>query len=304
MSKLRRIVMTLAAVMATAGLLSACGESSLTQSNSSSSSSQRISQSTSSSSSSQNSTGENQSSASSRPGNSANFGGIDSQTIAHLASLNYQPGQSAIVQVNNGKSTLNPNSWQTNHVIYSNLDQLNRTSSPNTAFLEARNKANESLRVRQTVDPTGWHNNHGRTQIYNRGHMIAYSVSAGISQTGQYDPNSVSGDQNNPKNLFTQTAFSNQKLQTIYESKVRHAIEQGQKVIYQVTPIFRGNELMARGVNLQAVSTDGSLNFNVYIFNVQPGYSFNYQNGSSQVDQGMRVPTPVNAPRFNNQNNY
>ena len=127
MSKLRRIVMTLAAVMATAGLLSACGESSLPQSNSSSSGSQ----STSSSSSSQNSTGENQSSASSRPGNSANFGDIDSQTIAHLASLNYQPGQSAIVQVNNGKSTLNPNSWQTNHVIHSNLDQLNRTSLTN-----------------------------------------------------------------------------------------------------------------------------------------------------------------------------
>lgn len=63
----------------------------------------------------------------------------------------------------------------------------------------------------------------------------------------------------------------------------------GQKVIYQATPIFRGTEKMARGVNLQAVSTDGMLNFNVYIFNVQPGYSFDYQNGRAYVNNSMKV---------------
>ena len=46
---------------------------------------------------------------------------------------------------------------------------------------------------------------------------------------------------------------------------------------------------MARGVNLQAVSTDGMLNFNVYIFNVQPGYSFDYQNGRAYVNNSMKV---------------
>lgn len=233
---------------------------------------------------------------------SSDIGGIDQQTKDQLAQKEYQSGSSAIVQVNNGKSTLNPDSWQENKVIYSNLDSLNRTSSPNTAFLEARNKANESLRIRQTVAPTGWHSNRGGNQLYNRGHMIAYSVSAGIDQNGAYNPNNTSGDQNNPKNLFTQSAFSNQELQTIYESQVRHAIEANKKVIYQVTPIFRGNELMARGVNLQAVSTDGSLNFNVYIFNVQPGIKFNYADGSNQVDTGMQVPTPPNTPIFNNNN--
>lgn len=229
------------------------------------------------------------------------YGGITQTQIDELATKNFQSGQSAIIQVNNGRSTLNPNSWHSNKVIYSALDKLNRTSSPNTGFLEEHNRANEELRVRQTVDPTAWHNNHGRVQIYNRGHMIAYSISAGINQDGNYDPNSTSGDQNNPKNLFTQTAFSNQKLQTIYEAKVRKAIEDGHKVIYQVTPIFRGNELMARGVNLQAVSTDRSLDFNVYIFNVQPGYSFDYSNGNAIVDSEMRVPTPPSSPVFNNE---
>ena len=60
-------------------------------------------------------------------------------------------------------------------------------------------------------------------------------------------------------------------------------------MIYQATAIFRGNELMARGVNLQAVSTDGSLDFNVYLFNVQPDFIFNYQNGRAKIDRSMRV---------------
>ena len=46
---------------------------------------------------------------------------------------------------------------------------------------------------------------------------------------------------------------------------------------------------MARGINLQAVSTDGSLDFNVYIFNVQPGYQFNYQNGRASKDNSVQV---------------
>ena len=180
--------------------------------------------------------------------------------------------------------------WKVNRVIYSNLDSQNRTSSSNTAFLEERNVANDSLRVRQYVQPTGWHSNRQNgTQIYNRGHLIAYSVSAGIDQDGNYNPNNQSGDQNNPKNLFTQSAFSNQKIQTIFESKVRSALRSGKKVIYQATPIFRGRELMARGINLQAVSTDGSLDFNVYIYNVQPGYQFDYETGRAKIDRGMQV---------------
>ncbi|BDR61081.1 hypothetical protein KIM322_13420 [Lactobacillus xylocopicola] len=106
---------------------------------------------------------------------------------------------------------------------------------------------------------------------------------AGIDQDGIYNPRNKSSDQNNPKNLFTQTAFSNQKIQTIYESEVRTALYQGRRVIYQATPIFRGQKLMARDINLQAVSTDGKHNFNVYLFNVQPGFVFNYSNGQTKV---------------------
>ena len=219
-----------------------------------------------------------------------NYGGLSSTDYQKLANLDFKSGDKAYVYVNNNKSTLIKNAWKVNKVIYSNLDNLNRTSHSNTAFLEPRNVENDSLRVRQFINPTAWHSNRENgTQIYNRGHLIAYSVSAGIDQGGIYNPNNQSGDQNNPKNLFTQTAFSNQKIQTIFEGKVRNALKQGNKVIFQATAIFRGNELMARGINLQAISLNNNLDFNVYIYNVQPDYVFDYNNGRAKIDRNMVV---------------
>ena len=218
------------------------------------------------------------------------YGGLSKTDYDQLAKLDFKSGDRAYIDVNHNKSTLIKNAWKVNKVIYSNLDSLNRTSHSNTAFLEKRNVANDSLRVRQFVQPTGWHYNHRNgTQIYNRGHLIAYSISAGIDQDGNYNPNNQSGDQNNPKNLFTQSAYSNQKIQTIFESKVRRALRENKRVIYQATPIFRGNELIARGINLQAISTDGSLDFNVYLFNVQPRCVYNYNDGRAKIDRQMIV---------------
>lgn len=229
----------------------------------------------------------------SRP--TSNIGGITNSQRQSLAQLNYTPGKSVIKKVNHDRSTLNPKSWTKNQVIYGKLDAQRRTSNGNTAFLEARNHANTNLRISQSVAPTAWHNNRGGELIYNRGHLIAYSLTSGIDQwTGKYNGNRY-GDQDNPKNLFTETDFTNQYVQTIYETKVRHAIERHERVIYQATPIFRGNEDMARGINLQAISTDGRLNFNVYLFNVEPGISFDYANGNSTYDKNMRVVVPYEA---------
>ena len=46
---------------------------------------------------------------------------------------------------------------------------------------------------------------------------------------------------------------------------------------------------MARGINLQAISTDGSLDFNVYLFNVQPRCVYNYNDGRAKIDRQMIV---------------
>lgn len=221
-------------------------------------------------------------------------GGITAKQYQQLAKINYHSGQSPIFQVNNGKSTLNPNAWQQDRVDYQQLDRLGRTSHSNTAFLNWQNHANTALRTAQTSSPTAWHNNRDQLLVYNRGHLIAYSLTRGIDpQTGRFDPHGNNGDQDNPRNLFTETDFTNQAVQTLYEGKVRRAIESHHRVIYQATPIFRGNELMPRGINLQAIGTDGTLNFNVYLANVEPGIVFDYQTGNSVISSAMTVPVPL-----------
>ena len=223
------------------------------------------------------------------------IGGLTDDQREHLAQLNYQPGEAVLVYVNHGRSTLNPKSWQSNYVIFNHLDHLGRTSLGNTAFLEQHNHADTSLRTDQQSQPAGWHGNYDGNLVYNRGHLIAYSLTAGINpQTGRYQPSKI-GDQDNPQNLFTETDFVNQEVQTIYEAKVRHAIERGEHVIYQATPIFRGNELVPRGINLQAISTNGRLNFNVFLFNVEPGVQINYANGTYTYNSQMTVPVPLDA---------
>lgn len=220
--------------------------------------------------------------------------------VKHLANSTFQSGTNPVININGGKSTLNPSAWQKNEVKYANLDGLNRTSGRNVGYLEGRNVANDELRTEQTFKPTGWHQKFVNGEaIINRGHEIAYSLSKGISIKGTYNPKLQSGDQNNPKNLFTQTAWSNQRLQTVYESKVRNALKMGKKVVYEVTPVFKGSDLMAKGVQLQAVSTDKTLNFNVFIWNVQPGIKFNYANGTSKIDRAMNVPALPDSPTFN-----
>lgn len=225
------------------------------------------------------------------------IGGITATQYRKLAQLDYRPSSIPVVLVNHGRSTLNPKSWQRDRVIYQQLDRARRSAGSNTAFLNSRNHANTNLRTVQTFQPTGWHNNSDGNLVYNRGHLIAYSLTGGIDpHTGRFRAGTL-GDQDNPRNLFTETDFTNEVLQTYYETQVRHAIEQGKHVIYQATPIFRGDEMMARGINLQALSTDGTLNFNVYLFNVEPGMLMNYQTGASQDDRQMRVyvPTYMNA---------
>ncbi|WP_420806076.1 DNA/RNA non-specific endonuclease [Lacticaseibacillus sharpeae] len=212
---------------------------------------------------------------------------VDQAAYTKLAKLDFASGDKPVAMINGGKSTLNATTWKSEHIDYGNLDSLNRTTT-DTAYLSQRNLGHSSGRPSQDWTPTGWHYNRGSTDIYNRGHLIAYTLTFNINADGAYSQGSE-GSSDNPKNLGTQSAYSNQILMQIYEGKVRQALEDGKKVIYQVTTVFRGDELMPRGYWLQALSTDNSLNFNVYLFNVQPGYTFNYLDGSSRVHSDMKV---------------
>ena len=96
----------------------------------------------------------------------------------------------------------------------------------------------------------------------------------------------LTGQNNNWKNLITGTRQLNDPDMLKYENEVAGYIKESSNhfVRYRVTPIFRGNELLARGVQMEAQSTgENTIRFNVYIFNVQPGYNLNYNDGTSSA---------------------
>lgn len=206
-----------------------------------------------------------------------------------LANLDFQSGGNAILNVNNGQSMLNIANWKENKVIYGDLDSLNRTTFV-TAYLDRKNLGRSEGRERQVWQPTGWHQKQiDGDPIVNRGHLLAYTSSFNFDIDGKFKIGE-NGSQDNPKNLATQTAFSNQKVQTHYEKLVRDAQKlKGNKVIYQIVTVFRGKELMPRGYWLQAIDSAGTLNFNVYEYNVQPNVVFNYKEGTSKIDRTMKV---------------
>ena len=213
----------------------------------------------------------------------------DANQYKELAALDFKSRDSAVFTVNNGRSTLDISQWEENKVIYGDLDPLNRTTFV-TAYLDRKNLGRSEGRERQVWKPTGWHQKKVDGElIVNRGHLLAYTSSFNFDSDGNFREGE-SGSQDNPKNLAAQTAFSNQNVQTIYEKKVRDAQKiTGNKVIYQIVTVFRGNELMPRGYWLQAIDSNGILNFNVYVYNVQPKVVFNYEDGTSTIDRSLTI---------------
>ena len=196
---------------------------------------------------------------------------VESVSKAKLSSLNYN-GQN-IITVNNNDPSFSKSDLSTSNGAwqrYGNLDDLNRVTSANALLNESLmpNSPREALHV----DPTGWHNKRiPGGWLYNRCHLIGYQLT---------------GQNNNLKNLMTGTRQLNDPDMLRYEDQVADYIKESRNnyVRYRVTPIFRGNELLARGVEMEGQSTNSNtIHFNVYIFNVQDGVKLNYSNGTSII---------------------
>lgn len=188
-----------------------------------------------------------------------------------LADRNYQ-GQK-VITINRNRPTFSKKAlstkkgaWQS----YYNLDFLNRAGEAD-ALLNKRlmpTKAREPL----YWNPTAWHNKKiAGGWLYNRSHLIGYQLT---------------GQNNNPKNLITGTRQLNDPGMLKYENQVASYLKSSSRhyIRYRVKPIFRGRELLARGVEMEAQSTgSNAVRFHVYIFNVQDGVKLNYSNGTSVV---------------------
>ena len=193
-------------------------------------------------------------------------GSTDANTLANLDYTGQQE-----ITVNNNDPAFSKNDLSTAKgawATYSDLDSLNRVTDANA--LLNRSLMPSAKREPLTWNPTGWHNKrtaHG--WLYNRSHLIGYQLT---------------GENNNPKNLMTGTQTLNSPLMLAHEMDIAYYLKQSNNhyVRYEVKPIFRGNELVARGVQMRAQSIgDNTIHFNVYIFNVEPGYTINYADGIS-----------------------
>ena len=106
--------------------------------------------------------------------------------------------------------------------------------------------------------------------LYNRCHLIAYQLTA---------------EGANEKNLITCTRHMNADVMTEFELLVGNYIRRtNNHVLYRVTPVFDGNNLVAKGVQMEAKSVEDngkSIKFNVFVYNVQPGIEIDYKTGNS-----------------------
>lgn len=193
------------------------------------------------------------------------------QAQSDLASLNYNGQLTRQVNDNHpdfSQSELSTSrgAWQS----YGNLDSLNRATDANAML----NQSLMPTAKREPLywDPTGWHNKRiSGGWLYNRSHLIGYQLT---------------GQNNNPKNLITGTQELNVSGMLPYENEVADYLKESSNnyVRYRVKPVFKGNELLARGVQMEAKSVDSNeVSFNVYIFNVQPGVVLNYSDGTSRI---------------------
>lgn len=204
---------------------------------------------------------------------------VQSTAVADdMASLVYQ-GEPYVVINDNNPDFTEADMTTVSFESYGELDGLGRCT---TAFAnigkdlmpaEKRGSIGE-------VKPTGWqtakYDNVDGKYLYNRCHLIGYQLT---------------GENANAKNLITGTRYLNVDGMLPFENMVADYIkETNNHVMYRVTPVFSGDNLVASGVQMEAESVedngDGIL-FNVYCFNAQPGIAIDYATGDSHQDDSI-----------------
>ena len=188
--------------------------------------------------------------------------------------------KSPYILINNNIPSFSESDYTTKTFeIYSNLDNLGRCGVAYAnickGIMPQKGEEREAL---YSVMPYGWQQTAYEgiiegNYLYNRCHLIGYQLAA---------------ENANEKNLITGTRYMNVEGMLPFENKVADYIEQNPNnhVLYRVTPIFKGNNLVASGVEMEAYSVEDNgkgICFNVYVYNVQPGIAIDYVTGKSRL---------------------
>ena len=194
-------------------------------------------------------------------------------------SIDIEPYVSApeyAVELNNNIPEFAPDEITTESFeLYSELDRLGRCGMAFACIGEDIMPTEERESIGQ-VKPSGWqiakYDIVDGKYLYNRCHLIGFQLT---------------GENANEKNLITGTRAMNVDGMLPYENMVDDYIEEtGNHVMYRVTPIFEGTNLVANGVQMEALSVEdggAGISFNVFIPNTQPGIEIDYSDGSSRL---------------------
>ena len=168
--------------------------------------------------------------------------------------------------------------------FYSELDSLGRCGYT-IACVGKDIMPTEDRESISSVKPSGWINKKYDSDLvdggylYNRCHLIGFQLT---------------GENANKNNLITGTRYLNIEGMLPFEDMVADYVkETGNHVMYRVTPIFVGNNLLASGVKLEGWSVEDNgeeICFNVFAYNVQPGITIDYSTGDNAL-AGDEIPT-------------
>lgn len=161
--------------------------------------------------------------------------------------------------------------------FYSELDSLGRCGVTIACIGKELMPTEDRGNIGQ-VKPTGWHTVKydcvDGKYLYNRCHLIGYQLT---------------GENANVNNLVTGTRYMNVTGMLPFENMVADYIkETGNHVMYRVTPIFEGDDLLCRGVLMEAYSVEDEgegICFNVFVYNAQPSIEIDYATGESRLNK-------------------
>lgn len=220
---------------------------------------------------------------------------VNSSSSFDLSSIPAYSGEPYVVVNNNVPYfTDNDLAQTTSFETYSDLDSLGRCGVAYANVGQDLMPTEKRGSIGQ-VKPSGWHtvkyDNVDGKYLYNRCHLIGYQLTA---------------ENANEKNLITGTRYLNVTGMLPFENMVADYVkETNNHVLYRVTPVFEGNNLVANGVLMEAISVEDrgdGVEFNVFCYNAQPGISIDYATGDSQAD-GSNATTSSSTSSAASSNN-